>query len=139
MWPTPFVFTDRYSMPMRDADEAQGGWCIYIFAATLALLVVVGARTVWSYLSYLLMIVPVMDRTPTRSVGTQTDMAPAASRAAPAAPAGDTTATRPATPATFRLEYLTVPQLQTIAGLKRLPVTGLKCELIDRLIRASHA
>jgi hypothetical protein len=133
-------------MTRRDDDEEPDGydWWSYLFAATVAttlMLVLVGARTLSQPLwRCLLMLFSVAERTTTRSVGTQTDMAPDAARAATA---GDPTATRPATTggitATFRLEYLTVDQLKTIGRLKNLPVTGLKGELIERLIRASQS
>jgi len=42
------------------------------------------------------------------------------------------------TSSTFRLEWLTVPELKAIAKMKGLPVGGLKGELVEKLTKASH-
>ena len=58
----------------------------------------------------------------------------------PTTAAARETATAPPQAAqSFRLEYLTVEQLKTICRFKSLPVTGLKAELIEKLIRASRS
>ena len=97
--------------------KSDCGWG-YSSAATV--MIVIFARALWCMLF--------STRTRRRTVGTQTHTTDAVS---------DTT-TRDA-PATFRMEWLTVDQLKAMCRLKNLPLTGLKGELIAKLIRSSQS
>jgi hypothetical protein len=120
-----FSFGDSAAAAFSSDNEAEMQPFYYMVAVLIVLaLAAVGARAVWHNIHNMLSLVS--RRPATTSVGTQTTFSEKAHTA------------RETSTSVFRLDYLTVDQLKFILQKKQLPVSGLKCELIERLTKASQ-
>lgn len=103
--------------------EGNGGWTFTIIMIMAAAMVALGLH------SLVMMIFSAVQTKRYRTTGTQTKIV----HVIQDSPTETTSST------TFRLEWLTVPELKTIAKLKGMATSGLKGELVEKLTKASNS